>query len=275
MDRITQGLSARLETVVERNRFTIAVIFPVIGAFLLILSGTEVLPALLRFNPWLILAGVAVMRSPLIAGLLPITRSKAVWYIAVLTAYTYAVELVGVTTGWPYGVFSYTASVGPMAFGVPLALPLFFLPIVMNAYLLSIALFRSDRLHTAWRIAIVVGLTVAMDVVLDPAAVDLGFWSYASNGALYGVPLTNFAGWVISAAVTTVLLDKSYDADTLQERLSTTAFMLDDVVSFLLLWGAINVYYANFVPAALSVAALSGLAWNDRFVMPSFSAPQD
>jgi len=43
----------------------------------------------------------------------------------VLVAYTYAIELFGVATGWPYGTFEYTVSLGPMLGGVPLALPVF------------------------------------------------------------------------------------------------------------------------------------------------------
>ncbi len=45
------------------------------------------------------------------------------------------------TTGWPYGQFEYLVDLGPMLFGtVPLGLPVFFLPLVLNSYLLCLLL---------------------------------------------------------------------------------------------------------------------------------------
>jgi len=93
----------------------------------------------------------------------------------VLVAYTYAIELFGVATGWPYGTFEYTVSLGPMLGGVPLALPVFFIPLVVNAYLLCLLLL-GPRASNGWlRLATVIAAVVAMDVVLDPGAVALGF----------------------------------------------------------------------------------------------------
>jgi len=95
-------------------------------------------------------------------------------------------------------------------------------------------------------------------------------WAYESNGILHGVPLANFLGWVLSATVTTIVLDMVYAAKSLRNRLATTPFMLDDVVSFILLWGIINIFYLNIIPSLLSVLALVGLVRTRRFAMPAF-----
>ncbi|MFB6236662.1 MAG: bisanhydrobacterioruberin hydratase [Halopenitus sp.] len=257
-------LEAELETVVTENRFTIAVLFPLVGAVSLVASAEGLVPEPLAFNPWFLLVGVAVMRAPLVVGVLPLVDRRALSWIGLLTAYTYAIEYVGVRTGWPYGFFEYGVSLGPMLGGVPVALPLFFLPIVANAYLLCLLLLGSHAARALVRVA-VAAVVVTMDVVLDPGAVDLGFWWYRAGGAFHGVPLSNYAGWVLSASVATIAFDRAFDHATLTRRLENCAFLLDDMVSFVLLWGGINLWFGNYVPALVAVALGAGLVRADRF----------
>ncbi|GAB7009244.1 bisanhydrobacterioruberin hydratase [Halorubrum trueperi] len=254
----------RLDRLVRENRFTIAVVFPLVGAFALVGSAEGWVPEPLAFNPWFVLLGVLVMRSPLVVGVLPEIDRRALGWLGVLIVYTYAIELFGVATGWPYGSFEYTVSLGPMIAGVPVALPVFFIPLVVNAYLLCLLLL-GPRVSNRWlRLATVIAGVVAMDVVLDPGAVALGFWSFG-GGAFYGVPLSNYAGWVLSATVAVVALDRAFDADGLRERLRDCEFALDDMVSFVILWGGINLWYGNPIPVAVAVAFGVGLVRADRF----------
>ncbi|MFC7187463.1 bisanhydrobacterioruberin hydratase [Halorubrum yunnanense] len=259
-----RGAEALLDRTVRENRFTIAVLFPLIGALALVGSAEGWVPEPFAFHPWFVLFGVLVMRSPLVVGVLPAIDRRALGWIAVLTAYTYLIELVGVATGWPYGSFEYIVDLGPMLGGVPVALPVFFIPLVINAYLLCLLLLGS-RASNGWlRLAAVIAAVVAMDVVLDPGAVALGFWSFG-DGAFYGVPLSNYAGWVVSATVAVVTLDRAFAGTTLRDRLRDCEFMLDDMVSFVILWGGINLWYGNPLPAAVAAAFGVGLVRADRF----------
>ncbi|MFQ3284306.1 MAG: putative membrane protein [Natronomonas sp.] len=262
-------LERRLDEVVEDNRFTIAVVFPAIGAITLLASAEALLPGPLNFNPYLLLFGIAVMRLPLIAGVAPlITRRTAVSLLA-LCGYTYAIEAVGVVTGYPYGVFEYGVNLGPMIGGeVPAALPLFFLPLVVNAYLLCLLLLGDLAGRTAVRLPVVVAAVVGMDLALDPAAVSLGFWGYAAGGWYYGVPWTNYAGWVLSAVVAVGILDRAFDREGLYSRVERCQFMLDDLVSFVVLWGVINAYFGNWIAALLAALFGYGLWRTDRFDFP-------
>lgn len=70
-------LAARLDALVAENRFTIAVVFPAIGAVTLLASAEGWLPPILAFNPLLVLFGTAVMRLPLIAGIAPLGGGSA------------------------------------------------------------------------------------------------------------------------------------------------------------------------------------------------------
>lgn len=256
----------RLDELVAGHRFEIAVVFPVVGAVLLLASAWGWLPEPLTFNPYLVLAGVAVMRLPLIAGLLPLTDRKAAVAVLALVAYAFAIEFVGVATGWPYGHFEYLIDLGPMLAGsVPLGLPVFFLPLVVNSYLLVLLLFGRHTRRAVVRLPAVAAAVVWMDVVLDPGAVALGFWAYDAAGAYYGVPLSNYLGWVLSATVSVAVLDWGFDRAALRDRLTQCPFFLDDLVSFVLLWGAVNLAFGQLVPALAAGLLGVALVETDRF----------
>ena len=262
-------VETRLDAFVERNRFTIAVVFPVTGAALLLASAWGWLPAPLAFNPLLILVGVCVMRLPLLAGLAPLVDRQAAVGIALVTAYAYAIEFVGVTTGEPYGPFEYGVSLGPMVEGVPVGLPVFFLPLVLNSYLLCLLLL-GDLARRWWvRVPVVAATVVAVDLVLDPGAVALGFWEYFGETAFYGVPWSNYQGWVLSAAIAVVVFDLAFDREALLARLDSCPFMLDDMVSFVVLWGGVNAAFGNWIPVAIAACFGTGLVVTDRFDVPT------
>ncbi|THE63261.1 carotenoid biosynthesis protein [Salinadaptatus halalkaliphilus] len=256
----------RLESVIRENRFTIAVVFPLVGAVTLVASAEGRLPAPLAYNPLLILFGTLVMRSPLLVGLAPRIGWWALGSLGLLTIYTYAIELVGVRTDWPYGAFEYTIQLGPMVLGeVPLALPVFFIPLVLNAYLLTLLVLGSWRNRAVVRVPTAIAAVVAIDLVLDPAAVAIGFWAFEPPGIYYGVPVSNYVGWLISGSVAVVLVDLAFDRTALLERVRDCEFILDDLVSFVLLWGGINLLYGNWVAAAVAGAFCLGLARTDRY----------
>lgn len=50
-------------------------------------------------------------------------------------------------------------------------------------------------------------IVTAFDLVLDPGAVRLRFWHYAGGAEFYGVPVSNFVGWLVSGAVGAVLIE--------------------------------------------------------------------
>jgi len=262
-------LERRLDDLVEENRFTIAVVFPAVGAVTLLASAEALLPGALNFNPYLLLFGVAVMRLPLVAGVAPLLTRRAAVGLLALCGYTYAIEAVGIATGYPYGAFEYGVDLGPMIAGaVPAALPLFFLPLVVNAYLLCLLLLGPLADRTAVRLPVVVAAVVGMDLALDPAAVSIGFWAYDAGGWYYGVPWTNYAGWVLSAAVAVGVLDRAFDREELFGRLERCRFMLDDLVSFVVLWGVVNAYFGNWIAALLAALFGYGLWRTDRFDFP-------
>ncbi|MFB6074637.1 MAG: bisanhydrobacterioruberin hydratase [Haloarculaceae archaeon] len=272
---------ARLDGFVHDNRFTVAVVFPLVGAVGLVASEAGWLPAPLAFSPTLLLFGTAVMRLPLAAGLAPLVDRRAVLALTALVAYAYVIETAGVLTGFPYGSFEYGVALGPMLGGVvPAALPVFFVPLVANSYLLCLLLLGDRADSAAVRLPAVVAAVVAVDLVLDPAAVGLGFWGYG-GGPYYGVPLSNYAGWVLSAVVSAVLLDRAFDRTAVVQRVRDCEFALDDLVSFVLLWGAINAWFGNWLAVGVAGLFFAGILRIGRFdfalqdVIPPWLAGRD
>ncbi len=128
-------------------------------------------------------------------------------FTAVLLAATagggFAVEVLGVATGLPFGAYVYADSLGPMAAGVPLIIPLAWTMMAYPAYVVTRRLTASR-----W-----VGIPLAgwaltsWDLYLDPQMVDAGHWSWDSAGpAILGIPLSNFAGWFLVATLMMAVL---------------------------------------------------------------------
>lgn len=124
--------------------------------------------------------------------------------IAGLSLLSMSVEAIGVLTGIPYGPFSYSGEIGTTVIGpVPWTVGFAYVPLLLGASALA-CLLAPPRL---WQRALVGALLlVAADLVLDPGAALLGYWVWADPGLYYGIPASNFAGWLLTGAVYSALV---------------------------------------------------------------------
>jgi putative membrane protein len=112
-----------------------------------------------------------------------------------------AYESIGVATGWVYGPYYYTDKLGPRFLGlVPYLIPVAWFMTIYPAQVIAESLV-GDRLAGGWRkalgLAAVSSLVMtAWDVLMDPMMVRLGFWVWEVDGAYFGVPIHNYAGWL-------------------------------------------------------------------------------
>lgn len=108
-------------------------------------------------------------------------------------------ESAGVATGYPFGDYNYTDTLGPAVLGVPLVIPLAWTMMAWPAYLVGVRLARGR----AARVGVAAVALASWDLFLDPQMVDAGHWRWADPApGLPGVPtvpLTNYAGWVAVA----------------------------------------------------------------------------
>jgi uncharacterized membrane protein len=113
----------------------------------------------------------------------------------------FAVEAVGVATGFPFGTYDYSGRLGPRLLGVPLIIPLAWTWMAWPAWLAALRLARS---RPARILLAAVGLA-AWDLFLDPQMVAEGYWTWRDPTpalpGVPGVPIGNYVGWLGFALV--------------------------------------------------------------------------
>ncbi|MBW4615163.1 MAG: carotenoid biosynthesis protein [Desmonostoc vinosum HA7617-LM4] len=117
-------------------------------------------------------------------------------------------ELLGTSTGFPFGHYSYLSGLGYKIAGlVPFTIPLSWFYVGCVAYLLARAGLKVDNKPSLLRhmgaIALGALLLTSWDFVLDPAMsqTSLPFWYWQKPGAFFGMPYQNFVGWMGTGSV--------------------------------------------------------------------------
>ncbi len=132
-------------------------------------------------------------------------------------------EAVGVATGWPFGRYAYAGTLGPQVFGVPVIIPLAWTMMAWPTLLAGRALTRAlvpapapgpaSRLARWLPVPLAAWALTSWDLFLDPQMVAAGHWAWADPvpalPGVPGVPLTNYAGWLLVALVLQTALHTS------------------------------------------------------------------
>ncbi len=150
-----------------------------------------------------VVAGVLLQFLAVMAILLQawgIRRTMAV--IAVVLPLTWAIEFLGSNTGLPFGSYRYTGALRPQLGHVPLLIPLAWLMMLPPAWAVSAAIV-GERRRLAFVLVSALAFT-AWDLFLDPQMVRWGYWVWTEPGLYFGIPLVNFAGWVLASALVTL-----------------------------------------------------------------------
>jgi putative membrane protein len=164
-----------------------------------------------------------------------------------------AIEALAVKTGWPYGGFAYGGFVEPTLFGLPVAVPFLWGTLVIGVWWLVSQ--TTKRGIPAFVLGVLSLLLV--DVTLDPPAVAMGIWSWDKVGLFYGVPLQNFAGWILSGAVGVGLLSGGVD---LVEIKDTSAWMASGVLWTTAFWLGTAVFFTQWWAVLAGVVVLAMFA---------------
>jgi len=136
-----------------------------------------------------------------------ISAGIAVLSFAALSAVGFAVEITGIATGFPYGEFYYGANLGPKLAGiVPYALPFSWAPLVLGAVAATKPAVPETLVRRLLWVLMAAVLLIAIDGVLDPGAIRLGLWVWPGGGAYYGIPLSNYVGWLLSSTLAAALV---------------------------------------------------------------------
>ncbi len=117
-------------------------------------------------------------------------------------------ELLGTSTGFPFGHYSYLSGLGYKIAGlVPFTIPLSWFYVGLSTYLLARSGLQAVKMPGWLRqiAAVAIGalLLTAWDFVLDPAMSQTAFpfWSFQEVGQFFGMPYRNLLGWIGTGAV--------------------------------------------------------------------------
>ena len=169
-----------------------------------------------------------------------------------VSAFGYAIETTGVATGFPYGPFYYGDALGPKIAGlVPYLLPLSWVPLVLGAVAATAPQSKSLLRRILWVLSAAVLLTL-VDGVLDPGAASLGFWVWSEGGPYYGVPISNYLGWLLSSSLAAAILLAL--GRRKWGRVSPPPTLLDSALVAVAFWAGVDLFSGLLLPAVLGVA---------------------
>jgi len=189
-------------------------------------------------------------------------------------------ELLGTSSGLPFGPYSYTNQLGYKVLGlVPFNIPTsWFFMLYCSLAICGRLLPATDDGKSRWWWALIAGLVLtAWDVSMDPAMVASVHWLWhlpplegmplwkniLIGGHFYGMPLTNWLGWLLTGIIVSRVMLSIVPPSTWAKKVSPSNFPLGlYAVNAVLplgicvgrgLWGA-------FALGALAMAIPLGLA---------------
>jgi putative membrane protein len=158
-------------------------------------------------------------------------------YLPITALFGLGIEVLGVHTGWPFGIYEYDSSLGGQLFGVPLVVPFAWVMMVHPA------LIAARRIAGNWAFLYGGALLAAWDVFLDPLMVGAGRWTWEVTGAHVpftpDIPLSNLFGWLLAGLVIVGILNKVLPHERRKEAASLVA------VDAILLWTLFGGFVGN------------------------------
>lgn len=181
------------------------------GIWVLVIVATPI--ALWKMGqPGLLAALQAGVLTQVVTVLLVLVRAgllrQALRAGAAVPLLGWLVEVVGQASGFPFGSYQYTPLLQPQLAGVPVLIPLAWLMMMPPAWAMALVIAGAQP---GWRArvrrAAVAALAfTAWDLFLDPQMVAWNAWVWAVPGVYFGIPLLNFAGWLLVAFCVSLLL---------------------------------------------------------------------
>lgn len=148
-------------------------------------------------------------------------------YTVIALTFGLGVEVLGVSTGFPFSAYDYTDVLTPQVFGVPVLVPLAWTMMAYPALLVGRRLTRSWALAGAGRSAVGGRLAVILvgayalaswDLFLDPQMVAENYWVWLSDypglPGIPDIPMLNYAGWLLVSVVLMMVLTMLPDVTT-------------------------------------------------------------
>ncbi len=164
---------------------------------------------------------------------------RALGLLSVGAGISLAAELLGTSTGLPFGPYSYTTLLGYRIAGlVPFPIPLSWFYMVYACLALTgrfLPARDTERSRTAWAFTAGAILT-AWDVAMDPAmSRATTHWLWHTDGFFYGMPLSNWIGWfltgsIVARAMLAVVPAEAFAAKVSTSRLPAVVYAINGIM---------------------------------------------
>ncbi len=182
-------------------------------------------------------------------------RQDALILFVVLGAFALGIETIAISTGFPYGDFFYSDHLGYKILGVvPWTVAFAWTPLILAAY--GIAAQLTSK--AVPRIIFVPLALVVFDLILDPGAVLMGFWGYTGKSWYYGVPWSNYIGWLFSGLVGAGILE--FTVWRFRPLLPVPVKIIESGFLTIFFWTCIAGFGGLFIPFVIGLVVIAFLA---------------
>lgn len=173
--------------------------------------------------------------------------TKGLIIIIIFSILPIVVESFGITTGVPYGGFHYTDRMGFKILGlVPWSVAFAFAPLVFGTITISAHLIKDARIA----LLLSAGFLVVVDLVLDPAAVLLNIWEWDVPGPYYGIPITNYTGWYLTAFIASLIMH-ALTKETWKDITAPPSLVASSLLLSLAFWTGYSLWTGLAIPVII------------------------
>lgn len=167
-------------------------------------------PAMLALTPWFLGASGlwAIWR-----GLPDNGKIKYLSWTLCACVLTWGIEVLGVATGIVFGAYHYGTVLGTPVLGAPPLIGFNWVVIILGCRT-AVSRLPLPRIALGPLAGI---MAVGFDWVLEPVALDLGYWAWADGT----IPLQNYMAWWVIATVSTW----AYDAAQIPAQAKSTTYL--------------------------------------------------
>ena len=116
-------------------------------------------------------------------------------------------ESIGLRTGFPFGHYRFTHLMGPQISGLPILLALAYVGMGYLSWVVALALLGGENKPLSGRRIVLLPLVAsivmtAWDLSMEAVWADIDrAWVWRDGGSYYGVPVSNFLGWLFTVYV--------------------------------------------------------------------------
>ena len=123
---------------------------------------------------------------------------RFIFICLMLFCFTMLSEISGVHTGFPFGKYLYGEVLGPKIFGVPWIIGLNWTVLILGTYSLT----ERVKLPQFYALLVPASLMILLDLVMEPVATRLSYWSWIGGK----IPYSNYLSWFIISLIFTAVL---------------------------------------------------------------------